>query len=902
MAAYPEEREADVALRDGSTVHVRPVRSADRSVVREFLGHLSEDSRAFRFFSGAVNLDQAADWATDVDYAARYGLVATLGADRRVVGNASYGTADQGRAEVAFAIADELQGKGLGTILLAHLAEAASEAGIGLFVAEVLPTNHRMVEVFRESGFPVEISSVPGSILVEIPTSLSGEARERFEHRDHTAASAAVRHFLKPRSVAVIGASRDRGTVGGEVFHNLLETGFTGVVYPVNPAADVIQSVRAYPSIAEVPGDIDLAVVAVPSAAVTGVAEECAVKGVRSLVVVSAGFAEVGEEGQTRQRELVDICRGSGMRLIGPNCLGILNTSDEVRLNATFAPAMPPAGNVGFLSQSGALGLALIDLAGDRSLGVSSFASIGNRADITGNDLLEYWEDDSDTDVALLYIESFSDPRRFARVARRVGPRKPVVAVKSGRSKAGARATTSHTGALLAASDVTVDALFEQSGVIRTDSLADLLDVASLLANQPLPRGPRVVIVTNAGGPGIMCADACEAAGLEVPPIPDSVQGDLRAHLAPEAGLGNPVDMIATATADDYRRAIATLAAWEETDALIVIFVRPLLTKAEDVAAAVREAIDKLPREVPVQAVFMSEHDHAAMARDGHIPTYLYPEDAARALSRVMRHVRWRERSRSDPPVFDDARADEAAGVIADALRDGGGWLAMPKLMRLMDCYGIPVAAWESAADPVEAGHAAERLGGRVALKAVGAELLHKSELGAVRTGLGSAAEVSWAAVEMDEALSRAGVRRESFVVQRMVESGVEMIIGVVGDAFFGPVVACGAGGVQAELLKDVSARISPLGREDASEMLRSLATYPLLTGYRGAPATDVEALEDVVLRISAMVDAHHEIAELDLNPVMATPDGVAVVDARVRVETAPPARPWPSAYAGAGA
>jgi acetate---CoA ligase (ADP-forming) len=594
---------------------------------------------------------------------------------------------------------------------------------------------------------------------------------------------------------------------------------------------------------------------------------------------------------------------------------------------------MPPAGNVGFLSQSGALGLALIDLAGDRSLGVSSFASIGNRADITGNDLLEYWEDDSDTDVALLYIESFSDPRRFARVARRVGPRKPVVAVKSGRSKAGARATTSHTGALLAASDVTVDALFEQSGVIRTDSLADLLDVASLLANQPLPRGPRVVIVTNAGGPGIMCADACEAAGLEVPPIPDSVQGDLRAHLAPEAGLGNPVDMIATATADDYRRAIATLAAWEETDALIVIFVRPLLTKAEDVAAAVREAIDKLPREVPVQAVFMSEHDHAAMARDGHIPTYLYPEDAARALSRVMRHVRWRERSRSDPPVFDDARADEAAGVIADALRDGGGWLAMPKLMRLMDaradeaagviadalrdgggwlampklmrlmdCYGIPVAAWESAADPVEAGHAAERLGGRVALKAVGAELLHKSELGAVRTGLGSAAEVSWAAVEMDEALSRAGVRRESFVVQRMVESGVEMIIGVVGDAFFGPVVACGAGGVQAELLKDVSARISPLGREDASEMLRSLATYPLLTGYRGAPATDVEALEDVVLRISAMVDAHHEIAELDLNPVMATPDGVAVVDARVRVETAPPARPWPSAYAGAGA
>jgi succinyl-CoA synthetase alpha subunit/RimJ/RimL family protein N-acetyltransferase len=468
MATYPEEREADVALRDGSTVRVRPVRAADRPALEEFLRQLSEDSRAFRFFSGAVNLEQAADWASDVDYVTRYGLVATLGGDGRVVGNASYVADDAGRAEVAFAIADELQGKGLGTILLAHLAEAASEAGIGLFVADVLPSNHRMVEVFRESGFPVEISSVPGSIQVELPTSLSAEARERFEHRDRIAASAAVRHFLRPRSVVVIGASRNRGTVGGEIFHNLLETGFTGVVYPVNPAADVVQSVRAYPSITEVPGEIDLAIVAVPSAAVADVARECAAKGVRSLVVVSAGFAEVGKEGKARQRDLVDICRSAGMRLIGPNCLGILNTSGETRLNATFAPAMPPPGNVGFLSQSGALGLALIDLAGDRSLGVSSFASIGNRADITGNDLLEYWEDDRDTDVALLYIESFSDPRRFSRVARRVGPRKPVVVVKSGRSRAGARATTSHTGALLAASDVTVDALFEQAGVIRT--------------------------------------------------------------------------------------------------------------------------------------------------------------------------------------------------------------------------------------------------------------------------------------------------------------------------------------------------------------------------------------------------------------------------------------------------
>jgi acetate---CoA ligase (ADP-forming) len=901
MAVYPERREVDVPLRDGSTVRVRPVRAEDRDELRAFFGRLSEDSRAFRFFSAAVNLDRMAEWAIDVDYVGRYGLVATSGEEGRMVGHASYIRGGDGRAEVAFAIADELQGQGLGTILLAHLAEAAAEHGIGLFEAEVLPENHRMVEVFRESGFPIETSSLPGAIRVELPTSFSAEARERFENRDRIAAAAAVRRFLRPRSVAVVGASRERGTVGGEIFHNLLETGFSGVVYPVNPAADVVQSVRAYPSITEVPGEVDLAVIAVPSGAVAGVARECAAKDVPSLVVVSAGFGEVGPEGQARQRELVEICRGAGMRLVGPNCLGILNTDPDARLNATFGPVMPPGGNVGFLSQSGALGLATIDLASDRALGLSSFASIGNRADITGNDFLEYWEDDEATDVALLYIESFSDPRRFSRVARRVGRRKPVAVVKSGRSQAGARATSSHTGALLAASDVTVDALFEQAGVIRTDTLADLLDVASLLANQPLPKGPRVAIVTNAGGPGIMCADACEAAGLEVPPLPDDVQEELRSFLAPEAGLGNPVDMIATATAEQFRRAIATLAAWEGADALIVIFVRPLLTKAEEVAAAVRGALDELPRAVPVQAVFMSERDHAAMARGGRVPTYLYPEDAANGLARVMRHVDWRERPPSEPPAFSDVRGDEAAGLIANALDGGGGWLSVHDVMSLMDCYGIPVARWETARDPVAAGHVAERLGGRVALKAIGPDLLHKSELGAVRTALDGGAEVSWAAVQMDEDLERAGVTREAFVVQSMVEDGVEMIIGVVGDAFFGPVVACGAGGVQAELLKDVSARISPLTREDASQMLRSLATFPLLTGYRGAPAVDVDALEEVLLRISTMVDAHHEIAELDLNPVMAGPDGTVAVDARVRVEAVPPPRPWPSAYAGAG-
>jgi acyl-CoA synthetase (NDP forming) len=558
---------------------------------------------------------------------------------------------------------------------------------------------------------------------------------------------------------------------------------------------------------------------------------------------------------------------------------------------------MPPPGGVGFVTQSGALGLTLIDLAGSRGLGVSSFASIGNRADITANDMLEYWEEDERTRVAMLYIESFSNPRRFSTVARRIGRRKPVVVVKSGRSAAGARATESHTGALLSASDVTVDALFDQVGVIRTDSLAELLDVASLLANQPLPGGPRVGIITNAGGPGIMCADTCEAVGLEVTPLPEEVKGSLREILAPEAGLGNPVDMIATATADQYRETIKAMAAWEGVDALIVIFIRPLLTRAEDVAEAIAGACAELPRDLPVQAVFMSAEDHASIGTSGGVPTHLYPEDAARALGRVMKHVRWRGTPDDPPPAFEDSDPELGAVTIARALDRGGGWLGMDEINELFAHHGINMPEWRAVKDPVAAGHAAEELGGRVALKASGREIVHKTDLGAVRVGLEGAAEVSWAAVEMDEALEREGVARQDFVVQAMVEEGTELLIGVVQDPVFGPVLACGAGGTQAELIKDVAVRICPLNRREAGEMIRSLAMFPMLTGFRGSPEADLASLEELLLRVSAMVEAHHEIVELDLNPVMAGPSGALAVDARVRVEAKEPPRPWPSTW-----
>ena len=896
MTTYPVHREADVVLRDGSTVHVRPARLADAPEIERLLKGLSDRSRWLRFFSGYPNLAKAVRWATEVDYERRYGLVATSGADGRVVGHAGFERQPDHpeRAEVAFEIADAMQSKGLGTILLGQLAEAANQLGIQVLDAEVLPENHQMVKVFRDSGFPVKTHSVPDALLLEFPTSLSPEALERFERREQVAATAAMRAFFEPHSVAVIGASRRRGTVSGELFHNLLAADFNGPVYPVNPRASVVQSVVAYKSVLDVPGPVDLAVLALPAPYVVQAAQECAAKGVRAIVVISAGFAETGPEGAQRQRELLAVCRAAGMRLIGPNCLGILNTDPVVRMDATFGPIVPLPGRVGFLSQSGALGLAIIDYANALGLGLSSFVSVGNKADISSNDLLSFWEQDDRTDLVLLYLESFGNPRKFARIARRVARTKPVLAVKSGRSAAGARATSSHTGALLAASDVTVDALFDQAGVIRTDSLAELFDVASLLANQPIPAGRRVGIVTNAGGPGIMCADACEAGGLEVVQLSPPLQASLAEGLPAEAAVVNPVDMLASAPPEHYRRTVELVAASGEVDAVIAIFIPPLPADTAAVARAVRDAA-AAAGSVPVLNVVMSSADPPLEDGDGpRLPRYQFPEDAPRALVRAVEYGTWRQRPEGQVPELPDVRHDEAAALLAAALADGPGprWLAPQEVARLLGCYGVPIAEWRLAGSPEEAGAAADELGGPVALKAVAPRLVHKTEAGAVRLGLAGADAVQAAAAEMAAAVAAEGYAADGFLVQRMVGDGVELLVGVVHDASFGPVIACGAGGTAVELLKDVAVRITPLTDLDAAEMVRSLATYPLLDGYRGAPRADVAALEDLLLRVSALVEAHPTIAELDCNPVKVLPGGVVVVDARVRVEAASPPLP----------
>jgi acetyl coenzyme A synthetase (ADP forming)-like protein len=891
--SYPREREADVVLRDGSTVHVRPIRADDKPQIQEFLEALSPESIGFRFF-GAPSLTWVTKWSLDVDYADRFALVAVSGDS--IIAHAAYIRTRGQRAEVAFLVADAWQGHGIATILLAHLASIAQQHDIITFTAEVLPHNHRMIDVFRQSGFPVDMRSTPDAIAIEFPTSLSDDAKAQFEERERIAAVAAVRSFLEPKSVAVIGASRRRGTVGAELLRNLLTSEFEGVVYVVNPHADVVQSLPAYNSVSDIPTQVELAVVVVPAEHVVDVARDCAAAGIRALLVISAGFAEAGDEGVARQQALLDVCRGAGIRLIGPNCLGVLNTDSDVRLNATFAPHHAIPGSIGFLSQSGGLGIAIIEAAARLGLGLSSFVSVGNKADLSGNDFLQYWEQHPRTEVGLLYLESFGNPRKFARVAPRVARKKPILAVKSGRSAAGARATSSHTGALLSASDVTVDALFEQAGVIRTDTLHELFDVASLLTKQPIPPGGRVAIVTNAGGPGIMCSDACQANGVDVPLLAPEVQAKLAEFLPAAASLGNPIDMIATASGDDYRRVIEVLAESDACDAILAIFVPPLVTQAADVGAAIREAAAHAS-EVTIAAVFMtSEGPPAELTADGiAVPAFEFPEDGARAIALAARHGRWRSRPPGKVVDLHGVHPPEAAAIITHELAHGGGWLSPVRAAELLRCYGIPLIETAVVPDVEQAVAAAGALGRPVALKASAEGLVHKNDAGGVRLGLADADAVREAALEIKAAVTQAGHELEGLVVQPMAPTGPELIVGVVNDGSFGPVLACGAGGTTAEVIKDVAVRITPVTDLDAHEMPRSLKTYPLLDGYRGAPRCDISAIEDVLLRVSAMVDEHPEIVELDLNPLIATPEGAVIVDARVRIKEAPPAVPMPS-------
>ncbi len=876
----------DVILKDGGTLRLRPPAAADADALVEFFSALSPQSLYYRFH-GARSIDRRlAEPFLDPDWVEQGGLIGALaavdGGPERVVALASYARLrDPTTAEIAFAVSDEEQGRGIGTRLLEQLAARAAEMGITAFLAEVMAENRAMLEVFGDAGFEVGRELEGGIIEVRFPIEPTEGFRERVEARDHVAVSASLRPFFVPSSVAVIGASKRRGSIGGELFRNILEADFSGAAYPVNRSGEPVAGVRAYRSLEEIGDPIDLAVICVPAAQVLEASDSALRTGVRAVCVISSGFAETGVEGRDRQERLLALTRAHGARLVGPNCLGIW--SGSTRLNATFAPRALPPGRIGFSSQSGALGLALLEKAAERRLGFSAFVSIGNKADVSSNDLLEWWEDDAETDLVLLYLESFGNPRKFGRIARRVARKKPILAVKAGTTSAGARAASSHTAAL-AGSDAAVDALFKQAGVLRASDLEDLVDAAALLSTQPLPRGRRVAVVTNAGGLGILCADACEAADLELPELSDETRAALAELLPAEASVANPVDLLGSATAATYESVLPLLLADGRVDALIVLFVPPVVVGPEEVASTICSTVESARTKKPVLAVVISAEGTPAALREQGSPvaSFPYPESAARALGLAAVRAEWLRRPAGAVPELEGIDIAVGRGVVEEALGDSTeAWLDPAQTRALLGAYGVPLVPERLAGDVGEAVAAASELGFPVVVKTAEAGA-HKTERGGVALDLRDEEAVR-------EAVDRIGA---PVVVQPFVVGGAELLAGVVQDPMFGPLVAFGPGGVFAELIGDATFRIAPLTDVDARELVLDGKAGRLVRGFRGAPAADADGLVDLVLRLARLADDIPEVAELDLNPVVALPEGCLAVDARVRVHVRPPQRP----------
>jgi acyl-CoA synthetase (NDP forming)/RimJ/RimL family protein N-acetyltransferase len=866
----------------------------------------------FRFFSPRKRIgdEEIAHYVT-VDYHDRLALVAVV--DGALVAVARYdrcaaapaesvasdapgvgpGPTSQGdEAEVAFVVRDDHQGRGLGTVLLEHLASAAVQRGIGRFVADTLPENYRMLNVFRSAGFEEHALLDSGVIRVKMDLASRPEYLSRVEERESTAAVRSIEHILRPSSIAVVAESGERALVGRDIVRNLLAGGYAGAIYPVDPEAGSVGGLRAYPTLSEVPGPIDMAVVALGHRLLAEVVRECGAKGVGGLVLVASGGPDQTARGDRSDRDLVELARNFGMRLVGPECMGVVNTCAEIRMNASVAEHPPPSGRLAFSSQSGGLGIALLSELGARGLGISSFVSLGNKADVSGNDLLRFWEEDPETGVIVLYLESFGNPRKFSRIARRVARKKPIVAVKSARTRSGRRgAHAKGAGDLL---DEATDALFRQAGVIRVGTLSELLDVADLLTSQPLPAGRRVAIVGNAGGCGVLAADACESYGLEVPELSAETQARLLEACSAGAAMGNPIDLAASATAEEYRLVLEVVLGDDDVDAVMVTFTPPVLTVAEEVARAVAEAGSTTRK--PVLANFIATQGVLLAFGSGskRVPCFAHPESAALALARVAPYAEWVNRPEGTGASFADLEVARAREIVEAALLVGSApgkdaslvpetWLDTLSAFELLKAYGIPILPCLRASSAAEAVERANAMGYPVAVKLDAPALVHKSDVGGVWLNLGSPDDVVCAAEAL---LARFGPGA-SLIVQPMGPTGVETVVGVVEDPSFGPLVMFGLGGKEAELFRDQIWSLVPMTTQDAADLVSGLRSSPLLTGYRGSTTVDLAALREVLCRVARLAEDLPEVVELSLNPVVATPEGAMALDARVRVAVA---------------
>jgi acetyl coenzyme A synthetase (ADP forming)-like protein len=875
-------------LKNGSLIEIKHVTPSDRQRLSAFVSTLSPGSFKQRFFDKFSSADElinslmpaekeaAAFIAVREDVVAGHVLLIPEGDDVHR------------RARIYVVVADKYAGMGIGTILVQAAVSYASEHGFGEVTASVLPDNTTLLKLIEKLGFPYKLSVNAGIIDIRFSSSNSEESRRIFETMEMVSVRNALSGLFGAKRIAVVGASTKKGTIGWQLLRNIIEGGYTGVVYPVNDKYESVQSMHSYKTVSDCPVDLDVVIIAVPARYVQDVALQSFSKGVRTVVVISSGFAEMGtEEGRRMQDELYSLCLSHGVRLVGPNCMGFLNTDPAVSLNAQFAPLQASAGNIGFFSQSGALGIAVMAEMNNLGLGLSQFISAGNKADISGNDLLEFWEQDERTSVILMYLESFGNPRKFASIAKRVSLAKPIVAVKSGRSRAGSRAALSHTGSIVSGSDITVDTLFRQTGVLRAETLGEMFDIASILTTQPLPKGKGVAIVTNAGGAGILTADACELSGLEVVNFSTDTTEKLRSSLSPLASVRNPVDMSAGALPGDYFNAISTVCQEEKVGSVIVIFVPPINVSAKDVSERILAAADANMEKTIVSVFIASKGVTDILSSDKRrIPSFHFPEEAVNALAKVNEYATWRNSPKGTYPPVPGGKIDQVASVISSALAKGREWLNLEEIRRLLSSYGIEISEFAECKTPSEAAQAASKFGGRVVLKIISPDVIHKSDVGGVKVNL-DIGEVETEAALMKSEVESKGKRVAGFLIQPMAEQGTEMFVGVTNDGTFGPVVACGYGGTSVELFKDISVRLPPISDADASAMIRSLKSYPLLTGFRGSTKKDVSALSDLIIRIGSLVRDVPEIFEMDLNPVIVHEEGngLSIVDARIRIQ-----------------
>lgn len=869
-AGYPAQWEADVVLRDGSVAHLRPITPGDVEAVHRFHAGQSDESIYMRFFAPLRKLsDRDVTRFTNVDYHDRVALVATVRGE--IIGIGRYDRITPTSAEVAFNISDSYQGRGIGSVLLEHLAVIAWESGIEEFTAEVLPQNRKMISVFGEAGYEVSRRFEDGVVSVRFkiqPTERSEAVRLSREHR---AESVSMRSVLFPGSIAVVGASRRPESIGHHLLANIQAAGFQGAVHAVNREAMEVLGLPAHARVSDIPDRVDLAVVAVPAQEVLDVVADCAEAGVRTLLVLSAGFAEAGPVGEELQRQLLSRAREAGMRVLGPNSFGVINNHPEVRLNASLAPQVPPSGRLGLFAQSGALGIAVLASAARRGLGISVFASAGNRVDVSGNDFMQYWIDDDDTEAVGLYLESMGNPRKFSRIARRLASTKPVIVVKSGVSSYGV--PPGHRARPTRVRPEAFDAMLRQAGVIRVENVHQMFDVAQLVVHQPLPAGNRVAIIGNSDALGALTAEACVSWGLEV------------AH--------GPVALPSEARGEQFAEALASAFADPEVDSVLTCFIPPLVTPDEDVATAVRDAAMATPK--PCLATFLGMRGvserlsgSTAEGRQVVVPAYAMPEDAVRALAAATRYAQWRARDRGvpvRPPGIDREAAEQLVEeVLADAPE--GRRLTQQEVTRLLAAYGLDLWGSVPVRTAEEAVAAARSIGYPVVIKSVAPQVRHSPGLSGIRVDLRSEAQVREAFEGLDDRLTP--LSANTFVVQRMAAPGVSCVVRSDEDPLFGPVVSFSIAGPPTELLGDIGHRIPPLTDVDVSDLISSVKAAPMLHGHRGAAPVHRAALSDLVARVSVLADNLPEVASLVLNPVNAHPGGVDVLGAEAVVSPTP--------------